>query len=203
MKLTSDSLAAVVDSGPDPGLYIDSSMKKMRTALALGFLLLSGCRIPHLHALLSRLRPKPAPQDLVGRPFPSFSFASTPGRDSVRSTDLRGTPSLVVFWATWCEPCREEVGTLEQVLKDEGPSGLKIIGLSVDDSPAAVPLLVDRLRIPYPVGIGANGFFYGLKLEEIPQIFVLDASGQVREAFTGEVDPAALRRAIAQARKPA
>jgi hypothetical protein len=61
---------------------------------------------------------------------------------------------------------------------------------------------VDRLRIPYPVGVGANGFFYGLNLEEIPQIFVLDASGLVRDAFTGEVDPAVLRRAIAQARKP-
>jgi|GEM_PF-1648200 cytochrome c biogenesis protein CcmG/thiol:disulfide interchange protein DsbE len=178
-------------------------MKKLPTALVLAFLLLSGCRIPHLQALLSHLHPHPTPEDLVGRPFPSFAFASIPGRDSVRSNDLKGSsPTLVVFWATWCAPCREEVGVLEQVLKDEGPAGVKIVGLSVDDSPAAVPLLVDRLQIPYPVGVGASPFFYDLKLEEIPQVYVLDDSGVVRSSFTEVADESTLRQAIAKARLP-
>ncbi|HXP90809.1 MAG TPA: TlpA disulfide reductase family protein [Fibrobacteria bacterium] len=164
-------------------------------ASILGILLLFGCRIPGIHL-------RPSPENLLNHPFPSFAFASIPGRDSVRSTDLLGSPSIVVFWATWCAPCREEVGTLERVLKEEGPSGLKIIGLSVDDSPAAVPLLVDRLQIPYPVGVGANGFFYDLKLEEIPQVYVLDGKGIVRGSFTGGAEEPALLQAIADARKP-
>jgi len=177
-------------------------MRKTHTALALGFLLLSGCKRPHL-GLLSRFHHNPVPEDLVGHPFPDFAFASIPGRDSVRSGDLKGSsPSLVVFWATWCAPCREEVGVLEKVLKDEGPGNLKIVGLSVDDSPTAVPLLVDRLQIPYPVGVGASPFFYDLKLQEIPQVYVLDGQGVVRSSFTDVADEATLRRAIAKARLP-
>jgi cytochrome c biogenesis protein CcmG/thiol:disulfide interchange protein DsbE len=178
-------------------------MRTKPTALALCLLLLSGCRRPHLHSILARFHPNPSPEDLVGQPFPDFAFASIPGKDSVRSVDLKGsTPSLVVFWATWCAPCREEVGVLEKVLKDEAPGGVKIVGLSVDDSPAAVPLLVDRLQIPYPVGVGASPFFYSLKLQEIPQVYVLDGNGVVRSSFTEVADEAALRQAIAKARLP-
>lgn len=161
--------------------------------LALGLFFLAGCR---LHD--SRVRG--AAGDMIGRPFPGFAFASIQGRDSVRSRDLSGSVSLVVFWATWCEPCREEAGVLKQLLKED-PT-LKVVGLSVDESSAAVPLVVNRLAIPYPVGVGANTFFDRMKLEEIPQSFLLDANGIVRDAFVGAVSDAALHKAIETLRQP-
>ena len=166
---------------------------KTLPVFALGFAFLFGCRVGDGHA-------QGASADLIGKPFPGFAFASVPGRDSVRSRNLAGSASLVVFWATWCAPCRDEVGVLKTVLEKD-PS-LKVVGLSVDDSPAAVPLLVNRLSIPYPVGVGANAFYDSLKLEEIPQSFLPDAGGIVRDAFTGAVDAATLQRAIALARQP-
>ena len=166
---------------------------KLLPILGLSLLGLSGCRDGQSHA-------RGAAVDLIGRPFPGFAFASNPGRDSVRSRDLAGSISLVVFWATWCEPCREEVPVLKDLLEKD-PT-LKVVGLSVDDSPAAVPLMVNRLSIPYPVGVGANTFYDGLKLEEIPQSFLLDAHGIVRDAFTGSVNVAILRQAIERAHQP-
>jgi cytochrome c biogenesis protein CcmG/thiol:disulfide interchange protein DsbE len=164
-----------------------------RIFLAVGVLFLAGCRVGdgHVHG---------AAADMIGHPFPSFAFASVPGRDSVRSRDLAGSTSLVVFWATWCEPCREEVGELKQLMRND-PS-LNVVGLSVDDSPAAVPLMVNRLSIPYPVGVGANIFYDQLKLEEIPQSFLLDANGIVRDAFIGVVSDGALHQAVEKARQP-
>lgn len=166
---------------------------KILPILGFGLACLAGCRVGNGHGQ------GPA-GDLVGKPFPGFAFASIPGRDSVRSRDLSGSVSLVVFWATWCEPCREEVGVLKTLIAND-PS-LKVVGLSVDDSPAAVPLLVNRLSIPYPVGTGANTFYDSLKLEEIPQSFLLDAHGIVRDAFVGVVSDGALHQAIEKARQP-
>ena len=45
----------------------------------------------------------------------------------------RGKPLLVNFWATWCEPCRDEYPMLNELAKQYGPRGLKVIGVSMDD----------------------------------------------------------------------
>jgi thiol-disulfide isomerase/thioredoxin len=120
---------------------------------------------------------------VVGQPFPGFRFPASGGTDTVSLEQLKGHPSLVVFWATWCPPCREEVEQLRQVLAAYQSKGLKIVGLSIDETAAPVPLMVRQLSIPYPVGTGALPFFDGLKLESIPQIYLLDRNGIVVEDF--------------------
>jgi thiol-disulfide isomerase/thioredoxin len=45
----------------------------------------------------------------------------------------RGKPLLVNFWATWCEPCRDEYPLLNELAKQYGPQGLKVVGVSMDD----------------------------------------------------------------------
>jgi len=45
----------------------------------------------------------------------------------------RGKALLVTFWATWCEPCRDEYPMLSDLAKQYAPQGLKVIGVSMDD----------------------------------------------------------------------
>lgn len=45
----------------------------------------------------------------------------------------RGKPLLVNFWATWCEPCRDEYPMLNELAKQYAPQGLKVVGVSLDD----------------------------------------------------------------------
>ncbi|PYT56264.1 MAG: hypothetical protein DMG43_00560 [Acidobacteria bacterium] len=45
----------------------------------------------------------------------------------------RGKPLLVTFWATWCEPCRDEYPMLNELAKQYAPQGLKVVGVSLDD----------------------------------------------------------------------
>jgi thiol-disulfide isomerase/thioredoxin len=45
----------------------------------------------------------------------------------------RGKPLLVNFWATWCEPCRDEYPMLNELAKQYAPQGLKVVGVSMDD----------------------------------------------------------------------
>jgi thiol-disulfide isomerase/thioredoxin len=45
----------------------------------------------------------------------------------------RGKALLVNFWATWCEPCRDEYPMLNELAKQYGPKGLNVVGVSMDD----------------------------------------------------------------------
>ena len=45
----------------------------------------------------------------------------------------RGKPLLVTFWATWCEPCRDEYPMLNELAKEYAPQGLKVVGVNLDD----------------------------------------------------------------------
>jgi thiol-disulfide isomerase/thioredoxin len=45
----------------------------------------------------------------------------------------RGKPLLVTFWATWCEPCRDEYPMLNELAKQYAPKDLKVVGVNLDD----------------------------------------------------------------------
>jgi thiol-disulfide isomerase/thioredoxin len=45
----------------------------------------------------------------------------------------RGKPLLITFWATWCEPCRDEYPILNELAKQYGPMGLQVVGVDFDD----------------------------------------------------------------------
>ncbi len=45
----------------------------------------------------------------------------------------RGKPLLMTFWATWCEPCRDEYPMLNELAKQYGPEGLQVVGVNFDD----------------------------------------------------------------------
>ena len=45
----------------------------------------------------------------------------------------RGQPLLVTFWATWCEPCRDEYPMVHELAKRYSPQGLRVIGISLDE----------------------------------------------------------------------
>jgi len=44
----------------------------------------------------------------------------------------RGKPLLVTFWATWCEPCRDEFPMLNELIKQYQPKGLHVVGIDLD-----------------------------------------------------------------------
>src|ERR1700719_285817 len=44
----------------------------------------------------------------------------------------RGKPVLITFWATWCEPCRDEFPMLNELAKEYAPKGLHVVGVNLD-----------------------------------------------------------------------
>jgi thiol-disulfide isomerase/thioredoxin len=69
---------------------------------------------------------------------PKVTAAHDPERIDARGyqkllEQYRGKPLLVTFWATWCEPCRDEYPMLNELAKQYAPQGLKVVGVNLDD----------------------------------------------------------------------
>ena len=101
----------------------------------------------------------------------------------------RGKVVLLNFWATWCAPCQLEMPRFVAWQTQYGPRGLQIIGISMDDDPAAARSLYEKLKLNYPVAMGDEklGELYGGVLG-LPVTFLIDSHGQVRAEYRGETD---------------
>ncbi|BBL72536.1 TlpA family protein disulfide reductase [Methylogaea oryzae] len=69
-----------------------------------------------------------------------------------RPQRLDGWPGklvLVNFWATWCEPCREEIPVLNRLQQQYGGQGLQIVGIAIDE-PEAVGQFQATVPLAYP-----------------------------------------------------
>lgn len=103
--------------------------------------------------------------------------------------DHRGQIVLINYWATWCEPCRDELPGLMQVARESSP-GLAVVGVSLDDGPdasAKVQQFATQYRLPYPIAFPAATEHLGAREISIPTTVLLDRQGRIVKTYTGAV----------------
>lgn len=152
-----------------------------------------------------RLR-QPHPVTL-GDPAPDFTLpALSAGPLSLR--DFRKQVVVLNFWATWCPPCVEETPSLEQFAERMRGIGVAVVGVSVDEDPAALQKFVATYRLSYPILRDADRAVatrYGTF--KFPESYILDRNGNVADKLIGAYDwqdprLAALVRDLAQDGSP-
>jgi cytochrome c biogenesis protein CcmG/thiol:disulfide interchange protein DsbE len=84
-----------------------------------------------------------------------FTLKDMNGRD-VRLADLKGHVVLLNFWATWCGPCRMETPWLVELQEKYRSQGFRVIGISVDDPPEALPPFAREFKVNYPLALGRD-----------------------------------------------
>ncbi|MDQ3389492.1 MAG: TlpA family protein disulfide reductase [Gemmatimonadota bacterium] len=144
----------------------------------------------------------PAPAPSVGSPAPAYEAVSLAG-DSVSLARLRGKVVLLNVWATWCVPCREEIPALEKLHRRLAPSGLEVVGVSVDAAGAAgdVRSFVREYGATYPIwmdpGERVSTVF---RIIGVPTTFLIGADGAILWKHVGpvRVDDEALTRVLAE-----
>jgi peroxiredoxin len=129
---------------------------------------------------------------------PDFSLPDLTG-GQVKLSDYRGKVVLLDFWATWCDPCREEIPHFIQLQNKYRDQGLQIIGISMDDGPEPVRDYYERFHMNYPVVMGNAkiGELYGGILG-LPIAFVLRRDGRVDGRHIGATDISVFEKEIAR-----
>jgi len=72
--------------------------------------------------------------DLVGKPAPAIQGTDLDGKP-FKLADAKGKVVLVVFWATWCLPCADELEEFQRVAESFRSKGLQVVGINVDHMP--------------------------------------------------------------------
>ena len=131
----------------------------------------------------------------IGEKVPDFDVVQLSGSNRNLSSLSKGQVSLVVFWATWCIRCREEVAHINELTTHYG-SSLAVIGISAGESVQTVKAHAAGLGIRYPVVVTELSNFAKLGIESIPRLLVLDSNGRIRQIENGV--SASLRASLRQ-----
>ena len=122
------------------------------------------------------------------KPMPEFSLPElfVPER-LVTAAELRGQPSLVNVWATWCPSCRVEHPYLLKIAREYG---VNIVGLNYKDEREAAIEWLTKLDNPYTFTIYDQEGRLGLDLGVYgaPETYVIDGDGIIRYRHVGVVD---------------
>jgi peroxiredoxin len=111
--------------------------------------------------------------------------------------DYRNDVVLVNNWATWCPPCKAEMPTLSAYYNEHNVEGFTIIAIEAGDEKTAVSEFAQSYNLKFQVWLDPDGA--ALKAfgnGSLPNSYVIDRSGTVRYAWTGEINKAMLEKYV-------
>jgi peroxiredoxin len=144
----------------------------------------------------------PSPADLTearlkGREMPAFSvqLLETPDdtdASTISSESLKGTLTLIEFWATWCPPCEQTRAFLTDLKEAHGAS-LQILAVS-PESTEMIQRVAAREKMPYLVGRDEGGTAQkAFGVGQLPTVVAVGEDGTVLDVFVGADHREAIR----------
>ena len=152
-------------------------------------------------AALSCAGPRSAqPSPLLGKPV-AVAAPRLDGREE-RVPGPRARAAVVDFWATWCEPCRDQLPMLDRLHGRWRDRGVEVVAVSFDEDRAALEEFLARIPVGFPVLWDKGGGALAVKMEitRLPTTLILDQGGVVRAVHLGfdRGDATALERELEQ-----
>ena len=126
---------------------------------------------------------------------------NSPGEKSL--ADFNGQVVVLNFWASWCEPCRDEAPVLEKAQEKlaAARSGT-VLGATFNDATDDASAFEREFKITYPSlrDVGTD-LAHGFGTNKLPETFVLDRQGRVVAVSRGQLSQKFLDRALAEAQR--
>jgi len=124
---------------------------------------------------------------LSAAPMPGLLGVDLSGK-AWRLSELRGKVVVLNFWATWCEPCREEMPSL-QALAQRFPDTVVVLAINLKESPEQVQRFAQNNGITLPLLLDPQGSTtrqWGVRI--YPSTVLIDPKGQPRQLVRGGLD---------------
>ena len=127
----------------------------------------------------------PVSDPLVGHPAPNFSLVmlqSDSGKKTLSLSNFKGKAVVLNFWASWCEPCKEELPLLESSWKRLQAQGKDVVFLGIDfqESSSNATSFLHYYGVTYLAGLDTDGSIaskYGVT--SLPQTIFINRAGTV------------------------
>lgn len=113
-------------------------------------------------------------------------------------SDYAGKVVLVDFWATWCDPCLEEIPGLGALHRRLSPRGFAVLGVSMDEEGGtSVKRFLAERAVPYPVILNGGGRApAGWPSPGLPTAYLIGRDGSVLQHWFGSKDLAQVERDV-------
>lgn len=127
---------------------------------------------------------------------PDFTLTTFEGEIYTLS-DLRGQVVVINFWASWCDPCREEAAYLENTWRKYRDEGVVFIGVDYVDTEREALAYIAEFDITYPNGpdIGTR-ISDDYRIQGVPETFFVAKNGELRGNHIGPLEPPQLDEKI-------
>jgi peroxiredoxin len=137
-------------------------------------------------ALAIKVRPQ---MDLIGAGSraPDFPAANVRTAHPTSLADYRGKVVLLNIWATWCDPCRLEMPSMERLSERLRGTDFRVVAVSVDkDGPDVVMKFVNDLGLHFDIlQDRSGGVQTTLQTTGVPESFVIDRTGVIIKKIIG------------------
>ena len=122
------------------------------------------------------------------RPPPALTLQDLDGK-TWSLAGLKGQPLVLNFWATWCDPCRAEMPSLQRLATRHRRDGLVVLAVNYKEEAAAVRLFARSLPIELPVLLDADGDVTSAWTPRVfPTTVLVARSGIPTHTVVGEMD---------------
>ena len=132
--------------------------------------------------------PSAVPFVLQDRPASPFQLERLGGGDPLGLESLKGSPTVINFWSTWCVPCKVEHPVLQAGARKYAARGVQFVGVLYGDEPEAAQRFLQRSPSVFPTVLDPGGRMavdYGVA--GVPETFFLDADGRIIRKVAGAV----------------
>lgn len=131
----------------------------------------------------------------IGAAAIPFDLKTLDGRPANLGT-FRGKPLVLNFFASWCDPCREEMPLINELATKAG-TNYSILGVAVEDSRAAVTQFAKESKLVFPIALDLNSTVKRLyRIFGPPATFFIDRQGIIRDVALGPMTAERAREAM-------
>lgn len=135
----------------------------------------------------------------VGVPAIAFDLKSVDGT-SVGLANFRGRPLMINFFASWCDPCREEMPLINELAGKAGKDGYAVLGIAVEDTRAAIIQYAQEAKLVFPIALDLNSTVKrAYRIFGPPATFFIDGQGTIRDVVIGPITPERAREGLKKA----
>jgi cytochrome c biogenesis protein CcmG, thiol:disulfide interchange protein DsbE len=135
----------------------------------------------------------------VGTAAIAFDLKSLDG-NSIGLASFRGKPLMMNFFASWCDPCREEMPLINELAGKAGKGGYAVLGIAVEDTRAAIMQYAQEAKLVFPIALDLNSTVKrAYRIFGPPATFFIDGQGTIRDVVIGPLTQERAREGLKKA----